>query len=75
MHPEVQDKAFEEIDRAIGHDRLPTLADLDDLPYMEALWKETLRWSPPVPISESSIYLPMARSHSTLSCSDPTCHD
>jgi cytochrome P450 len=47
MHPEAQAKAFEEIDRVIGQDRLPTLADLDNLPYMEALWKETLRWSPP----------------------------
>jgi cytochrome P450 len=56
MHPEAQAKAFEEIDRVIGPERLPTLADLDDLPYMEALWKETLRWSPPVPISESPVH-------------------
>ena len=56
MHPEVQAKAFEEISRVIGHDRLPALADLDDLPYMEALWKETLRWSPPFPVSESPMY-------------------
>jgi cytochrome P450 len=52
MHHEAQVKAFEEIDRVIGHDRLPTLADLDDLPYLEAIWKETLRWSPPLPISK-----------------------
>jgi cytochrome P450 len=56
MHPEIQVKAFEEIDRVIGQDRLPTLADLDNLPYMEALWKETLRWSPPTPISEPPIH-------------------
>jgi len=59
MYPEVQAKAFKEINSVIGQDRLPTLADLDDLPYMEALWKETLRWSPPFPISES----PMHQSH------------
>ena len=53
MHPEVQSKAFEEIDHVIGQDRLPTLADMENLPYMEALWKETLRWSPPIPIRES----------------------
>jgi len=56
MYPEVQAKAFEEIDRVIGQDRLPTLEDIDDLPYMEALWKETLRWSPPFPISELPIH-------------------
>jgi len=59
MHPEAQSKAFEEINRVIGPDRLPTLADMENLPYMEALWKETLRWSPPVPSSESQMY----RSH------------
>jgi len=48
MYPDAQSKAFEEIDRVIGHDRLPTLADLENLPYIEALWKETLRWSPNV---------------------------
>ena len=53
MYPEVQVKAFNEINRVVGQDRLPNLADLDHLPYMEALWKETLRWSPPFPISES----------------------
>ena len=56
MHPEVQSKAFEEINHVIGQDRLPTLADMENLPYMEALWKETLRWSPPFPISESQSY-------------------
>jgi hypothetical protein len=56
MHPEAQVKAFEEIDRFIGQDRLPTLADLDNLPYIGALVKETFRWSPPVPISESSMH-------------------
>ena len=59
MHPETQAKAFEEMDRVIGYDRLPTLSDLDNLPYMEALWKETLRWSPPVPISESPVPISM----------------
>jgi len=52
MHPEVQVKAFEEINRVIGQDRLPTLADLGELPYIEAMWKEMLRWSPALPISE-----------------------
>jgi hypothetical protein len=56
MYPEAQAKAYEEIDRVIGQDRLPTLADLENLPYIEALLKETFRWSPPVPISESLMH-------------------
>jgi len=55
MYPDAQSKAFKEIDRVIGHDRLPTLADLENLPYIEALWKETLRWSPPVPTGVSAM--------------------
>jgi hypothetical protein len=61
MHPAAQAKAFEEIDRVIGQDRLPTLADLENLPYIEALLKETFRWSPPLPISESLMHLFHAR--------------
>ena len=49
MHPDAQTTAFKEIERIIGYDRLPTLADLNDLPYTEAVWKETLRWSSPAP--------------------------
>lgn len=52
MYPEVQAKAFEEINQVIGQDRLPTPEDIDNLPYLGALWTETLRWSPPFPIGE-----------------------
>jgi len=55
MYPKTQSKAFEEIDRVVGHNRLPTLEDLEDLPYIKALWKETLQWSPPAPFSESPL--------------------
>jgi cytochrome P450 len=76
MHPEAQAKAFEEIDRVIGQDRLPTLEDLDNLPYLEALLKETLRWSPPLPISESLMHHFHARiPHQNLPCSDATLHN
>lgn len=60
MYPEVQDKAYEEINRVIGSDRFPTLQDFAKLPYMEALWKETLRWSPPFPTSRFPVrYFPV----------------
>ena len=56
MYPEVQAKAFEELNRVIGYNRLPRLVDLDDLAYMEAIWKETLRWSPPTPFGKYPIH-------------------
>ncbi|KAH6897904.1 cytochrome P450 98A3 [Coprinopsis sp. MPI-PUGE-AT-0042] len=44
MHPEVQLKAAAEIDRVVGHERLPQLGDLDQLPYIRAILKELTRW-------------------------------
>ncbi|KAH8879294.1 cytochrome P450 [Thozetella sp. PMI_491] len=46
LHPEVQRKAQEEIDRVIGPDRLPSAADRDRLPYIQHIVKETARWMP-----------------------------
>jgi cytochrome P450 len=43
VFPEVQRRAQEEIDRVIGKDRLPMLADREKLPYVEGVMKETLR--------------------------------
>lgn len=45
-HPEVQKKAQAEIDRVCGHDRPPTFNDLDQLPYINCIVKEGLRWRP-----------------------------
>jgi len=42
-YPEVQRKVHEEIDREIGHERLPTLADRERLPYFWAVIKEIMR--------------------------------
>ena len=56
MYPEVQRKAQEEIDRVIGHDRLPTLADQASLPYIDAVAKEVLRWNPVAPLGTSAIF-------------------
>ncbi|KAK5996404.1 Cytochrome P450 monooxygenase CLM2 [Cladobotryum mycophilum] len=46
LHPEVQRKAQEEIDRVTGGSRLPRLEDRENLPYVEAIATETLRWCP-----------------------------
>ena len=52
MYPEVLRKAQAEIDRVIGSDRFPTFADQADLPYLDAVAKEVVRWGPVVPLGE-----------------------
>ena len=47
-HPEWQRKCQEEVDRVCG-DRLPTIADMPNLPVIRACIKETMRWKPTVP--------------------------
>ncbi|KAJ3490047.1 hypothetical protein NLI96_g1725 [Meripilus lineatus] len=47
--PDVQKKAQEELDRVVGHDRLPTLADRPNLPYVDAVLRETIRCFPVLP--------------------------
>lgn len=48
-HDEVQERIFEECERVLGEKRSPTLSDLAELKYMEAVIKETLRLYPSVP--------------------------
>jgi hypothetical protein len=55
IHPEFQRKAQEEIDRVIGNDRFPTLADQANLPYVDALVKEAFRWKPVGPLGKSAL--------------------
>jgi len=43
FQPSAQSKAQKEIDTVVGHDRLPTLEDRDQLHYVEALIQETMR--------------------------------
>ena len=53
LYPEVQRKAQEEIDRVIGHDRLPNAQDRKDLPYVGAIVKEVMRLDPVIPLGKS----------------------
>jgi len=50
QHPEIQRRAQLEIDTVVGNDRLPTLADRDQLPFVNAICSEVLRMSPSAPI-------------------------
>ena len=56
LNPDVQKKAQAELDAVIGHDRLPTLADRERLPYVNALCSEVLRWQNVAPTGECYIY-------------------
>ncbi|CAA7263104.1 unnamed protein product [Cyclocybe aegerita] len=48
LHPRVQRKAQAEIDSIIGAGRLPTFADRPSLPYIEAIYREVMRYAPPL---------------------------
>ena len=50
LHPQVQLKAREEIDRVVGDNRLPTVRDRENLPYIEAVLKEVFRFHPIAPM-------------------------
>ena len=51
LYPEVQAQAQAEIDRVVGKERLPGIADRARLGYVEAVFKETLRWHPVAPLA------------------------
>lgn len=43
-YPEVQAKAFAEVERVLGPNRLPTFEDKGKLPYITAIMRESLRY-------------------------------
>ncbi|ONK70154.1 uncharacterized protein A4U43_C05F30830 [Asparagus officinalis] len=49
-HPIILQKAREEIHTVIGTNRLVEESDIPNLPYLQAVVKETLRLHPPIPI-------------------------
>ena len=51
LNPEVQKKAQAELDRVVGRSRLPDIDEQADLPYIEAIVRETLRLYPVLPLS------------------------
>ncbi|KAK0465902.1 cytochrome P450 [Desarmillaria tabescens] len=51
LYPEVQAKAQAEVDAVIGHGtRLPNFDDHPQLPYIDAIVLEALRWKPVAPL-------------------------
>ena len=50
LHPEVVVKAQAELEAVVGPNRLPDHPDRSDLPYVNAIIKECLRWQNAVPL-------------------------
>ena len=51
LNPKAMKKAQEELDRVVGKGELPDFSHKGDLPYIDALVKEVLRWGLPSPIA------------------------
>ncbi|KAL6614320.1 hypothetical protein ACP70R_036590 [Stipagrostis hirtigluma subsp. patula] len=49
-NPRVQEKLQEELDRVVGRDRVLLETDFQNLPYLQAVVKESLRLHPPTPL-------------------------
>lgn len=49
-HPDILRKAADEVDSVVGNHRLVEESDLPNLPYIQAIVKETLRLHPTAPI-------------------------
>ena len=54
LYPEVQSKARKLILEVVG-DRMPVYEDLESIPYVRCLMKETWRWRPPVALGHPHI--------------------
>ncbi|KAJ6493028.1 cytochrome P450 [Mycena sanguinolenta] len=50
LNPECQIKAQKEIDSVVGTSRFPTFEDRVELPFVECILQETLRWNPVAPL-------------------------
>lgn len=58
LYPEVQRRAQAELDAVVGKDRLPEFQDRDDLPYVNALCSEVVRWLTVTPLGKMTLANP-----------------
>ncbi|KAI0288406.1 cytochrome P450 [Russula brevipes] len=50
LYPDVLKRAQKELDSVVGRDRLPTFEDRPRLPFIDAIYKEVMRWRPVTPV-------------------------
>ncbi|KAG5338879.1 hypothetical protein C0989_005681 [Termitomyces sp. Mn162] len=50
LNPAAQRKAQDEIDSVVSRKRLPDFSDRPNLPYVEAIYREIMRWHPVAPL-------------------------
>lgn len=55
MHPDIQKRAQDEIDKVVGPERLPNFDDRDELVYLNAVLKEVSRMYQVTPLGESKL--------------------
>lgn len=53
LYPDVQQRAYDELDSVVGNGRLPNMDDFSQLPYIRQITKESLRckYTPCEPLS------------------------
>lgn len=66
MYPEMQKRAQAEIDAVVGQERLPLFSDRDDLPYVDAMLREIIRFGPPVPLGMALLNILTSRTRSLM---------
>jgi len=52
VHLAFQDKVQAEIDAVVGRERLPAMVDRPSLPFIDAIFRELLRYNTIVPLCE-----------------------
>ena len=58
-HPNVMRRAQAELDSVVGRERAPNYQDMVNLPYIQAVVHETLRWRPVLPLGMATFYIIM----------------
>ncbi|CAN0922155.1 Cytochrome P450 82A3 [Linum grandiflorum] len=55
-NPNILEKAYQELDKMVGKERLVKESDIQSLPYLQVIVKETLRLYPPAPLSAPRLF-------------------